>query len=201
MSKAKYFRPIVAVFCLWCSGCSAMRLSVVPPPETIQSNFAGSCGEVVVKKIPEGLEARKYGSNLSDFIVNLEKSGLVKKVYYHLPPKESVPLSLEVHFKQTSTHHPVSASIKSVAGVMSFGILFAVLRFHQDQSLEAGMDIYKDGQKIKMTTAKARSRFSGTYFDMVNTMNPKIQELGESVYKQLLAGLSDYCSEANSGRP
>ncbi len=188
----------IIIFCLSTLGCSATRLSITPESESMPRTFPGSCGQIIVKKMDAGPEQRKFNDALSGFVIALEKSGLADKVYYHLPPKNPVDLMLDLNFEKSEKGYPVGTIFKMLASSFSFGLLMPVFWYDYDYYLITEMEIYKKDQIAHTITAKANTHWSGKLMGL-SEIPTEVTGLQESVYRQLLAGLNDYCMESEKG--
>ncbi len=185
--------------CLLTAGCASSHLMVTPDPKTMTGPWTGSCGDVLVRELPAGKEGREYNNTLSGMVLSLERSGLFDNVYYHNQPQGDVDMVLDVQFNRTLHRNLVGETLKAVASGLSMGTLFPVVKYRYNYEMTSDMTILKNGSPDKELHVRSTAAWSGKLMAQLD-LPQEIPELQESVYKQLLTELNDYCQASEKGR-
>ncbi len=179
-----------------CYGCTGTRMLVTPDPNTLQVSVQKKCGSVVVKEAPPERIYPPAGSLVPGFARELERSGLFEPVFYPSRPDDKSDTILDSRFDVQFQPNFVGNFTKSMVTGLTLFILEPVFWYNFDYALKAEIAIYKGKSMVKTIDAQTKADFDlkflsfgqATYLEGEILKNAK-----ESLYKQLLMKLNDYC--------
>ena len=188
---------VVAGF-LFCSGCTGTSMNVNPDPESIKLSVIKKCGAVAIKESPADHVYAPAGNLVPGFATALEKSGLSDNVYYPTRPDDKVDVILDTKFDVVFDANMGGNLTKSFFTGFTLFLLEPVFWFNYDYSLRGKVDILEGKNRVKTVQANSEGEMAMKFLSLSEVQKLEgetLKRAKESVYKQLLSEISNYCNK------
>ena len=188
---------ILTCLVLLVSGCTGSVVNVNPDPASLKVAISKKCGSIAVKEASSVHVYPPAGNLVPGLVNSLERSGLFDKVYYPSRPDDKVDMILDSKFDVIFEPNMGSNMTKAFFTGFTLFLLEPVFWYDYDYKLSGQIDIKKEENKTGTITAATDSSMSMKFLSLSEAVKLEGETLAkskESLYKQLLMKLDDYCS-------
>ncbi len=189
---------VIATACLICAGCTGTNLSVHPDPAYLPMNVTKRCGAVAVKETPADHVYPPAGNLVPGFAIALKKSGLAEKVFYPARPDDQVDLTLDAKFDVLFDANAGANLTKSFFVGLTLFLLEPALWYDFDYNLTGKVEVLRGNAQPQTLQAASDAEISMKLLSLGETQKLEGEALPktkESLYRQLLLKLNDYCTK------
>ena len=187
----------VVVAAMFLTGCSGVRLQVLPDPATVQlPPVTGRCGTVAVRELTPDRVYAPAGNLAAGFARELVLSGLFDTVYYPSRADDTADLTLEGKFDVGFEPHAAANVARSMGVWGSLFLLEPAIWYEYGYDLAGRVTVAGGQRPVRPIVAAAHAGMRVRFLSLADVYGLEQEALDaakRSLFRQLLAAIGDAC--------
>ncbi len=186
---------VVALFLCLMLGCTGTRLNVSPSPDSLQAKYSTRYDVIGVKEIASDISYPPAGHIVSDFVRELELSGIARHVIYPVGSGDMADLILEPKFNVALDSQEGLSLTKSFLTGLTLFLLGPIVWYDYDYALVGEVDLIKQGKKTYSIHVTTNAFISMKLLSLEQGSNLEIETLKmakNSLFRQIIEKIPEY---------